>query len=85
MTLNKTIIIDKIEVVGPHRAVQVRTATVVAEDGTELSRSFHRHAVHPDSDITEEDTEVQAVCNAVWTDAVKASWAEYQAAPIDVA
>ena len=85
MTLSKTIIIDKIEVVGPHRAVQVRTATVVAEDGTELSRSFHRHVVHPDSDITEEDTEVQAVCNAVWTDAVKASWAEYQAAPIEVA
>jgi len=85
VTLSKTIIIDKIEVVGPHRAVQVRTATVVAEDGTELSRSFHRHVVHPDSDITEEDTEVQAVCNAVWTDAVKASWAEYQAAPIEVA
>jgi len=85
VTLSKTIIIDKIEVVGPHRAVQVRTAAVVDEDGTELSRSFHRHVVHPDSDITEEDTEVQAVCNAVWTDAVKASWAEYQAAPIEAA
>jgi hypothetical protein len=80
MTLTKTIEIDKIEVVGPYRAVQVRTATVVAEDGTELSRSFHRHVVHPDDDVTGEDAEVQAVCAAVWTDAVKAAWTEHQAA-----
>ena len=80
MALSKTITIDKIEVVGEYKAVQVRTATVVDEDGTELSRSFHRHVVHPDSDITGEDAEVQAVCNAVWTDAVKAAWTEHKAA-----
>ncbi len=79
MALTKTISIDKIEVVGEHKAVQVRTATVVDEDGTELSRSFHRHVVHPDSDITGEDAEVQAVCNAVWTDAVKAAWTDFKA------
>ena len=79
MSLTKTIEVDKIEVVGPYRAVQVRTATVVAEDGTELTRSFHRHVLHPDDDITGEDAEVQAVCNAVWTDAVKAAWAAFQA------
>jgi len=80
MALTKTITIDKIEVVGEHKAVQVRTATVVAEDGTELSRSFHRHVLHPDADVTGEDAEVQAVCAAVWTDAVKAAWTEHQAA-----
>ena len=80
MALTKTIEIDKIEVVGPYRAVQVRTATVVAEDGTELTRSFHRHVVHPDSDLSGEDAEVQAVCGAVWTDAVKASYTDFKAA-----
>jgi len=80
MALNKIIEIDKVEVVGQHRAVQVRTATVVDEDGIELSRSFHRHVLHPDDDISGEDAEVQAVCNAVWTDAVKAAWTEHQAA-----
>ena len=80
MALTKTIEIDKIEVVGPYRAVQVRTATVVAEDGTELTRSFHRHVLHPDDDITGEDAEVQGVCGAVWTDDVKASWTEHRAA-----
>ena len=84
MTLTKTIEIDKIEVVGPYRAVQVRTATVVAEDGTELTRSFHRHTVHSDDDISGEDAEVQAVCAAVWTDAVKAAWTEHQAAAGDL-
>ena len=85
MALTKTIEIDKIEAVGPYRAVQVRTATVVAEDGTELTRSFHRHVLHPDDDITGEDAEVQAVCNAVWTDAVKAAWTEHQAAQAAIA
>jgi len=80
MAFTKTIEIDKIEVVGPYRAVQVRTATVVAEDGTELTRSFHRHVLHPDDDVTGEDAEVQAVCAAVWTDAVKAAYTEFRSA-----
>jgi len=80
MALNKTIEIDKVEVVGQHRAVQVRTATVVDEDGIELSRSFHRHVLHPDDDVSGEDAEVQAVCNAVWTDAVKTAYTDFKAA-----
>ena len=78
MALTKTTEISKIEVVGPYKAVQVRTDTVVKEDGTELSRSSHRHVKHPDEDISGEDAEVQAVCNAVWTDDVKAAWKTYQ-------
>jgi hypothetical protein len=79
MALTKDIVIDKIEVVGEHKAVQVRRATVVYEDGKELSRQMHRHVVHPDSDISNEDPEVQAVCQAVHTDAVKKRWTEFQA------
>ena len=79
MALTKDIIIDKIEVVTEHKAVQVRQATVVYEDGVEMSRKFHRHVVHPDSDISAEDSEVQEVCKAVHTDAVKKRWTEYRA------
>jgi len=74
MSLEKIIKIDQIEIVGDYKAVQVRTATVVTDDGVELSRSFHRHVLSCDADITEEDAEVQAVCNAVWTDEVKAAY-----------
>ena len=74
---------DKIEVVGDYKAVQVRTATVIKRDGEEISRNFHRHVLHPskktddtwaDTDISGESAEVQAICNAVWTDAVKTAY-----------
>jgi hypothetical protein len=74
MSLEKTIKIDQIEIVGDYKAIQVRTATVVTDDGVELSRSFHRHVLSCDADISGEDAEVQAVCNAVWTDEVKAAY-----------
>tara|TARA_R110002020_G_C16178995_1_gene764659 strand:- start:33 stop:299 length:267 start_codon:yes stop_codon:yes gene_type:complete len=74
MALKKEVKIDKIEVVGDHKAVQCRKATIVSEDGAELSRSFIRYVLHPDSDISGESQEVQDVCNAVWTDAVKEAW-----------
>ena len=67
MAITKETVIDKIEVVGDYKAVQVRTATVIKEDGKELSRSFHRHALTPDADITNEHEDVKKVCNAVWT------------------
>ena len=95
MALTETQVEDKIEVVGDHKHVQVRTATVIARDGTEISRSFHRHVLScstksgevrdennnittegtwADTDISGESTEVQAICNAVWTDAVKTAY-----------
>ena len=83
MALTEETLEDKIEVVGDYRAVQVRTATVIKRDGVEISRSFHRHVLHPrtktgdtwgDTDISGESTEVQGICNAVWTDAVKTAY-----------
>jgi hypothetical protein len=71
---------DKIEVVGSFKHVQVRTATVIERDGAEISRSYHRHVVAPDADITGESTEVQAICNAVHTQAVKDAYAAHLAA-----
>ena len=77
MSLEKVIKIDQIEIVGDYKAVQVRQATVVTDDGVELSRSFHRHVLHPNSDISGEDAEVKAICKAVWTDEVKAAYEEF--------
>ena len=84
MALTETTEYDKIEVVGLYKAVQVRKAAVIKKDGTEMARSFERYSLQSgtldgndalvDTDISSEPAEVQAVCNAVWTDAVKAAW-----------
>ena len=84
MALAESIEYDKIEVVGQYKAVQVRKATVIKKDGAELTRSFERYVLHPgtldgsdnlvDTDLSSEPAEVSAICNAVWTDSVKAAW-----------
>ena len=79
MAIIKEEVIAKIEIVGNYKAVQIATDTVIKEDGVELSRSRHRKVVHPDQDISSEDAEVQAVCNTVWTQAVKDAWTAFQA------
>jgi len=84
MALSERFENDKIEVVGQFKAVQVRKATIIEKDGVEISRSFHRHALNcgeldgsdnlVDTDISGEDADVQAICNAVWTATVKAAY-----------
>ena len=93
MAITKTIIVDKTEVVScgstytsdEWKNVQVRTATVIKEDGVELNRSFHRHVLEPGAvapgSITLTDTDIslhaaggQAICNAVWTSSVKEAY-----------
>tara|TARA_Y100000356_G_scaffold58696_1_gene47590 strand:- start:348 stop:599 length:252 start_codon:yes stop_codon:yes gene_type:complete len=77
MALTKEVIEDKIEVVGEYKEVQIRTATIVKEDGVELTRSFNRKVLQPDADISKESSEVQGVCNAVWTNDVKKAYKDY--------
>ena len=79
MAITKETQIGKIEVVGKYKSVQVRTDTVVMEDGEELSRKYHRHSLAPDAVITDEHSEVQAVCNAVWTQAIKDAYTAFKA------
>ena len=84
MAITKTTEIAKTEIVGEYKAVQVATDTVIKEDSVEISRSRHRHVLHPgtldadnnlvDTDISGEDAAVQAVANAVWTDSIKTAW-----------
>ena len=75
MALSEATVEDKIEVVdqGGWKVICVRTATIISRDGTEISRSFHRHTVSPIDDWTGESTEVQAMCNTFHTsDAIAA-------------
>jgi hypothetical protein len=94
MALTKTVEYDKTEIIGEWKAVQCRQATIIKENGVEISRTFSRHVLNPsscvvgldsdgvptgtfthtDTDISGEPAETQAVCAAVWTDAVKAAW-----------
>jgi hypothetical protein len=77
MALTKTTINDKIEVInqGDWSMVQVRTATIIAEDGTEIGKTFYRHTLAPDADLSAEGADVQAIAGQVFTDAVKAAYA----------
>ena len=71
---------DKIEIVGEFKHIQVRTATVIKKDGVEISRSFHRHVVAPDSDTSGESDDVKAIAAQVHTKAVKDAYAAHVAA-----
>tara|TARA_B110000977_G_scaffold35936_1_gene48069 strand:- start:1297 stop:1563 length:267 start_codon:yes stop_codon:yes gene_type:complete len=84
MALTERTVQDKIEIVGDFKHIQVRTATVIERDGVEISRSFSRHVVAPDADITGESAEVQAIAAAVHTDDVKAAYAAHVAAQAEV-
>ena len=81
MALEKIVVNDKKEVVlndvWNFSFVQVRTATIIREDGTDLSRSYHRHVVMPLDDITGEDADVQAVCSTVFTQECKDNYQAY--------
>ena len=77
MAITKELIQDKIEVVGDFKHIQVRTATVIKEDGKEISRSFHRHVVSPDSDSTNESADVKAMVAQFHTDEIKKAYAEH--------
>ena len=89
MAITKELEDTKIEGVGQYKAIQIETDTIIKEDGVELSRSRHRRVIHPSSadkntdtgqitvtqtDISGESAEIQAVCNAVWTNSVKSAW-----------
>ena len=84
MALTESIEYDKIEVVGIYKQVQVRQATVIKKDGTEMARTYHRYVLDAgtldasdnlvDTDLSGQPAEVSAICNVVWTTDVKAAW-----------
>lgn len=73
MSLLEKKVIDKIEIL-ENGKIQVREATIIEKDGVEIHRSFHRHIVYPGQDLTDQDSKVVAVANAVWTQEVIDAW-----------
>ena len=80
MAITKRIEQGKLEIVKPFNCIQVRTDTIIEEDGVELSRSFHRHVVAPDADVSGESADVQALATQFHTDAIKTAYAAHLAA-----
>ena len=77
MAITKEEVQDKFEIVGDFKHIQIRTAQVIKEDGVEISRSFSRHVVAPDSDSSNESADVKAMVAQFHTDAVKTAYAEH--------
>jgi hypothetical protein len=73
MALTETTKVDQIEVV-ENGSIQIRTATIIEKDGTEISRTFHRHVKHPGQDVSNEDSKVQAIAATIWTEEVIAAY-----------
>lgn len=80
MALTERTEIDKYEIVGRFKHIQCRHATIIERDGVEISRSFHRHVIAPDADVSGESAEVQAISAAVHTAEVKAAYTAHLAA-----
>ena len=78
--ITKEEIQDKIEMVGEFKHIQVRTATVIKEDGVEISRTFHRHVVGPDisdDNLSKESADVQTMAKQFHTDELKTAYAKH--------
>ena len=77
MALTERTVEDKYEIVGDFKHIQVRTATVIERDGVEISRSFSRHVLTPDADLSSEDADVVAIAGAVFTKEAKEAYATH--------
>tara|TARA_R100001463_G_scaffold115080_2_gene170288 strand:+ start:878 stop:1144 length:267 start_codon:yes stop_codon:yes gene_type:complete len=77
MALTESTEEDRIEVVGTYKAIQVRTATIIKRDGTEISRTFHRKTLQCTDDLDNESDQVKGIAGVVWTDDLKTSYQEY--------
>ena len=80
MALTERTEIDKYEIVGPFKHIQCRHATIIERDGVEISRSFHRHVIAPNDDVSGEPQEVQDLSALLHTDEIKAAYAAQIAA-----
>ena len=79
MALTEEKVQDKLEIVSDFKMIQIRTATIIKKDGVEISRSFHRHVVAPDADVSGESDDVKALAAQFHTDAIKTAYAAHLA------
>ena len=79
MAITKETVQDKLEIVGDFKHIQIRTATIIKENGVEISRTFHRHVVGPNDDSTNESADVKAMVKQFHTDEIKKAYADHLA------
>ena len=82
MAIEKKVEVDRIEITiddGGYKHIQIRTATIVTEDGEVIGRKFHRKVIHPDDDVSGETTEIQALANSLYTNDIKTAYASFKA------
>ena len=79
MAITKTVKTDKIEIVGDYKHLQIREASIIEEDGVELTRSFHRYVLNPGDSLVSQSAEIQSIANAVWTDEIITAYSASQA------
>ena len=81
MAIEKTVEVDRMDITtddGGYKHINVRTATIVTEDGKEIARSFHRKVIHPDDDVSSETAEVQALANSLYTNDIKTAYTNFK-------
>ena len=83
MAITKEIVEDRHEIVGSYKHIQIRTATVIKEDGVEISRTYHRHVIAPDDDTSSASDEVKKLVELYHTDEIKKSWSDFKKAQAD--
>jgi len=79
MALTKEVVVDQITVT-ENGIVLVREVTRIMEDGTEISKQYHRNSFAPEADLTGQPANVVAICNAAWTPEVIAAYKAQQEA-----
>jgi len=80
MAITKENVEDRHEIVGLYKHIQIRTATIIKEDGVEISRTYHRHVIAPDNDASSESNEVKKLVALYHTDEMKKSWSDFKKA-----
>jgi len=83
MSITKETIEDSHEIKGEYKHIHVRTATIIKEDGVELSRTYHRHVIAPDDDASSASDEVKKLVALYHTDEMKKSWSDFKKAQAD--
>ena len=79
MALTETTIVDKIEIVGDYKIIQVRDLVIISRDGTRISQSAQRRSIAPADDVSNETSEIQSIANLVHTDEIKESYIAFLA------
>lgn len=82
MTLTKTSVVDKIEIVGQYNHIQVRIADYIKDDDAIIASSFSRYVITPGDDISNEPSIIQDIAAVVHTESIIDSYKKHRASEL---